>query len=39
MAGIVAVDGMGERIDELENSIGELMTQAGIEEPAIQGGE
>jgi len=41
MAGIAAVDDMGGRIDELEKSIGELMTQAGIEEgaPAIQGGE
>ena len=25
---------MGHRIDELENSIGELMSQAGIEEDA-----
>jgi len=25
---------MGHRIDELENSIGELMSQAGIEEEA-----
>ena len=29
-----AVDEMGHRIDELENSIGELMSQAGIEEEA-----
>lgn len=29
---------MGNRIDELENSIGELMAQAGIdEEPAADG--
>ena len=27
-----AVDEMGNRIDELENSIGELMAQAGIDE-------
>lgn len=27
-----AVDEMGNRIDDLEKSIGELMTQAGIEE-------
>ena len=26
------VDDMGKRLDELESSIGELMTQAGIEE-------
>jgi hypothetical protein len=34
----LAVDDMGSRIDELEKSIGELMTQAGIEEstPAIE---
>jgi len=34
----LAVDDMGGRIDELEKSIGELMTQAGIEEtaPAIE---
>lgn len=32
------VDEMGHRIDELENSIGELMAQAGIdEEPAAEG--
>ena len=31
---------MGHRIDELENSIGELMAQAGIEEePAAEGAE
>ncbi len=33
-----AVDEMGHRIDELENSIGELMAQAGIDdEPAVEG--
>ena len=32
--GCCAVDEMGHRIDELENSIGELMAQAGIEEDA-----
>ena len=33
-----AVDEMGHRIDELENSIGELMAQAGIdEEPTADG--
>lgn len=34
----LTVDDMGGRIDELEKSIGELMTQAGIEEttPAIE---
>jgi hypothetical protein len=31
-----AVDDMGSRIDELEKSIGELMTQAGIEESQPQ---
>ena len=32
------VDEMGHRIDELENSIGELMAQAGIdEEPSADG--
>lgn len=31
---LLAVDEMGHRIDELENSIGELMAQAGIEEDA-----
>jgi len=30
--GIFLVDEMGARIDALENSIGELMAQAGIEE-------
>jgi len=36
-----AVDDMGSRIDELEKSIGELMTQAGIEEsqPQLTGGD
>ena len=33
-----AVDEMGHRIDELENSIGELMSQAGIEEEAAADG-
>ena len=33
-----AVDEMGHRIDELENSIGELMSQAGIEEEAAAEG-
>ena len=33
-----AVDEMGHRIDELENSIGELMSQAGIEEEAAAHG-
>ncbi len=33
-----AVDEMGVRIDELENSIGELMSQAGIEEEAAAEG-
>ena len=28
----LTVDDMGKRLDELESSIGELMTQAGIEE-------
>ena len=33
------IDEMGHRIDELENSIGELMAQAGIEEePAAEPG-
>tara|TARA_B110001452_G_C15140794_1_gene397206 strand:+ start:182 stop:478 length:297 start_codon:yes stop_codon:yes gene_type:complete len=33
------IDDMGHRIDELENSIGELMAQAGIEEePAAEPG-
>ena len=27
-----SVDDMGKRLDELEGSIGELMTQAGIDE-------
>ena len=34
----IAVDEMGHRIDELENSIGELMSQAGIEEEAAAEG-
>ena len=33
---VLAVDDMGSRIDELEKSIGELMTQAGIEESQPQ---
>ena len=33
-----AVDEMGHRIDELENSIGELMSQAGIAEEAAAEG-
>ena len=35
------VDDMGKRLDELEGSIGELMTQAGIDEdlPAKQGAQ
>eukprot|EP00285_Hemiselmis_virescens_P009379 CAMPEP_0173377080 /NCGR_PEP_ID=MMETSP1356-20130122/269_1 /TAXON_ID=77927 ORGANISM="Hemiselmis virescens, Strain PCC157" /NCGR_SAMPLE_ID=MMETSP1356 /ASSEMBLY_ACC=CAM_ASM_000847 /LENGTH=72 /DNA_ID=CAMNT_0014329689 /DNA_START=79 /DNA_END=297 /DNA_ORIENTATION=- len=35
---IQRIDDMGGRIDELEKSIGELMTQAGIDEatPAIE---
>ena len=32
-----AVDEMGHRIDELENSIGELMAQAGIDEEPADG--
>ena len=31
------VDEMGVRIDELENSIGELMAQAGIDEEPADG--
>jgi len=33
-----SVDEMGVRIDELENSIGELMAQAGIDEDALADG-
>jgi len=35
------LDDMGKRLDELEGSIGELMTQAGIDEdlPAKQGAQ
>ncbi|KAL1510806.1 hypothetical protein AB1Y20_007090 [Prymnesium parvum] len=29
------IDDMGQRIDELENSIGELMAQAGIDEEPV----
>lgn len=32
LSAVCAVDDMGSRIDALEKSIGDLMTQAGIEE-------
>ena len=32
---LCTVDEMGNRIDELENSIGELMAQAGIDEDPV----
>ena len=34
---IYLVDDMGKRLDELESSIGELMTQAGIDEDQGKG--